>query len=179
MIGNGGGSRDTIFKASDSIYQLLTVNGDGTGNASMNVDGSSTPVKFYIQPPSDEKYTLKRMNVEVIDGSFNDALKYGGLTLGNGMRVFIENDSGLIKEYTNGFTIKRNFDWALFAGVDTPILSAPVTDALIIRWTFGKGCSDIVLDGSNTERLVVEVQDLMTGLDEQLIIVQGCRKKLS
>lgn len=177
MIGNLGGN-NIIFPPSDSIYQLLTVNGDGTGNASMNVDGSSSSVKFYIQPSVTEKYILKRMNIEVIDGSFNDALKYGGLTLTNGMRVYIENDSGLIKEYTDGFTIKRNFDWALFAGVDTPILSAPVTDALIIRWTFEKGCSDIILDGSNTERLVVEVQDLMTGLDDQLIIVQGCRKVL-
>ena len=177
MIGDGGGN-NILFPPGDTIYQLLTVNGDGTGNASMNVDGSSTSVKFYIQPPLTEKYTLKRMDVEVIDSSFNDALKYGALTLGNGMRVFIENDSGLIKEYTDGFTIKRNFDWALLAGVDVPILSAPVTDALVVRWTFANGCSDIVLDGSNTERLVVEVQDLMTGLDEQLIQVQGCRKIL-
>ena len=177
MIGNLGGN-NIIFPASDSIYQLLTVNGDGTGNASMNVDGSSTPVKFFIQPPATEKYILKRLDAEVIDGNFNDALKYGTLTLGNGMRVYVENDSGIIKEYTAGFTIKRNFDWALLAGVDTPVITAPVTDALIIRWTFGKGCSDIELDGSNTERLVVEVQDLMTGLDDQLIMVQGCRKVL-
>lgn len=176
MIGNLGSN--IIFPAADSVYQLLSTNGDGTGTVSMNVDGSSTPVKFFIQPPVTEKYILKRMNVEVIDSNFNDALKYGGLTLSSGMRVYVENDSGIIKEYTTGFTIKRNFDWALFAGVDVPILSAPVTDALIIRWSFAKGCSDIILDGSNTERLVVEVQDLMTGLDDQLIMVQGCRKIL-
>jgi hypothetical protein len=177
MIGNGG-ANNVIFPPADSVYQLLSTNGDGTGTVSMNVDGSSTSVKFFIQPPVTEKYTLTRMNVEVIDGSFNDALKYGALTLGNGMRVYVENDSGIIKEYTTGFTIKRNFDWALLAGVDVPILSAPVTDALVVRWSFAKGCSDIILDGSNTERLVVEVQDLMTGLDEQLILVQGCRKVL-
>lgn len=173
MIGNGG-SNNVVVSPSDSVYQLLSTNGDGTGLVSMNVDGT-TPVKFFIQPPITEKYVLERMNVEVIDSSFNDALKYGALTLSNGMDIYVENDSGIIKRYTNEFKIKRNFDWALLAGVDTPLLSAPVTDALVVRWTFGKGCTDIVLDGSNTERLVVEVKDLMTGLDDQLIIVQGCR----
>ena len=177
MIGNLGGN-NIIFPPSDTVYQLLSTNGDGTGNVSMNVDGSGTPVKFFIQPPETEKYILKRMDVEVIDGSFNDALKYGTLTLATGMRIYVENDGGIIKEYTIGFNIKRNFDWALLAGVDVPILSAPVTDALLVRWSFDKGCSKIELDGSKNERLVVEVNDLMTGLDEQLIQVQGCRKVL-
>ena len=170
--GNGPGGN---VNPADTVYQLLSTNGDGTGTTSMNVDGSSTPVKFFIQPPATDRYILKRMDVEVIDSSFNDALKYGALTLTTGMRIYVENDGGIIKEYTIGFNIKRNFDWALLAGVDVPILSAPVTDALLVRWTFANGCSDIELDGSKNERLVVEVNDLMTGLDEQLIQVQGCR----
>lgn len=176
MIGNNG--KTTITKPGNTVYQLLSTNGDGTGTTSMNVDGSGTPVKFFIQPSVLEKYILKRMDVEVIDGSFNDALKYGGLTLTTGMRVYVEDDGGIIKEYTLGFNIKRNFDWALLAGVDVPILSAPVTDALVVRWTFANGCSDIILDGSNNERLVVEVPDNMLGLDDQLIQVQGCRRLL-
>lgn len=178
MIGPGQSKGNTFVKPANTVYQLLTENGDGTGNASMNVDGSGTPVKFFIQPPSTDKYTLKRMDVEAIDGSFNDALKYGALTLTNGMRIYIEDDGGIIKEYTLGFNIKRNFDWGLLAGVDVPLLTAPVTDALVVRWTFANGCSDIILNGSKNERLVVEVQDSMLGLDDQLIQIQGCRSLL-
>lgn len=177
MIGNGG-NNNVIFPSADTVYQLLSTVGDGTGTVSMNVDGSSTSVKFFIQPPVTEEYRLKRMNVQAIDGNFNNANLYGTLTLANGMDIYVENDSGLIKRYTNEFKIKRTNDWALLAGVDSVTIGAATSDPLMVRWTFGLGCSDIVLDGSNTERLVVEVRDLMTGLDDQLIMVQGCRKVL-
>lgn len=175
MIGTGPGTNQILVKPANSIYQLLSTNGDGSGSVSMNVDGSSTSVKFYIQPPVTEKYILKRMNVEVIDGNFNNANLYGTITLGNGMDIYVENDSGVIKRYTNEFKIKRTHDWALLAGVDSVTIGAATSDPLLVRWTFERGCSDIILDGSNTERLVVEVQDLMTGLDDQLIMVQGCK----
>ncbi len=173
--GNGPGGN---VNPANSVYQLLTEVGDGTGNASMNVDGSSTPVKFYIQPPDTDRYILKRMDIEVLDANFNNALQYGALTLTNGMRIYVENDGGIIKEYTLGFNIKRNHDWALLAGVDTPVIGGAGSDALIVRWTFANGCSDIELDGSKNERLVIEIRDLMTGLDDQLIQVQGCRTVL-
>ncbi len=174
MIGNGGGN-NIIVPPSDSVYQLLSSNGDGTGIVSMNVDGSSSSVKFYIQPPVTEKYRLKRMNVEAIDGNFNNALDYGTITLATGMDIYIENDSGIIKRYTSEFKIKRSRDWSLLAGVDAIHVGGAGADALTVRWTFAKGCSEIDLDGSNTERLVVEVRDDMEGLEEQLIMIQGCR----
>lgn len=177
MIGDGG-ANNVIFPPSDTIYQLLSTNGDGTGTVSMNVDGSSTSVKFFIQPPVTEKYTLKRMNIQAIDNNFNNANLYGTLTLANGMDIYIENDSGIIKRFTNEFKIKRTHDWALLAGIDTIDIGNAVSDPLLVRWTFEKGCSDFILDGSNTERIVVEIRDLMTGLDDQLIMVQGCRKVL-
>lgn len=177
MIGDGG-ANNVIFPPGDTVYQLLSTIGDGTGTVSMNVDGSGPSVKFFIQPPLTEKYILKRMTVEAIDGNFNNALLYGTLTLANGMDIYIENDSGIIKRFTNEFKIKRTHDWALLAGIDSVSIGAAVSDPFLVRWTFMRGCSDIILDGSNTERLVVEVRDLMTGLDDQLIMVQGCRKVL-
>ena len=74
----------------NAIYQLMSISGDGTGGASQNVNGSVTPVKFYIQPPSDEKYTLKRMNVHGIDGNWNNASQYGalGTALAVGIKIY-------------------------------------------------------------------------------------------
>jgi hypothetical protein len=175
VIGAGAGPAGGVIVPPESaVYQLLTQNGDGTGNASMNIDSSGAPVKFFIQPPVGKKYTLKRMNLEAIDGSFNNATNYGDLTLTNGMRVYIEDDSGIIKEYTDGFTIKRSHDWALLSGVDAPSIGGAGADVLLVRWTFNNGCSPITLDGSKNERLVVQVNDNMLGLIDQLIQVQGC-----
>jgi hypothetical protein len=178
MIGNGDSNAFAPINPADAVYQLLSTNGDGTGVTSMNVDGSVTPVKFYIQPPSNKTYILRRMNVQAIDGNFNNASLYGTVTLTNGMRIYIENDGGIIKEYTDGFTIKRNHDWALLSGVDAPAIGGAGSDALLIRWTFANGCSYIKLNGSKNERLVLEVTDNMTGLDDQLSQVQGCSEDL-
>lgn len=167
------------ISADNSIYQLLTVNGNGTGTGSQNVNGSSTPVLFYIQPESNEIATLRRMNVEGIDGNFNNASQYGalGAALTNGIKVYVDvNGGALIKDYTKDITIKRNHDWALLAGVDNPVITGAGSDALIIRWTFALGGGDIVLDGSKNERLVIEIQDNLTGLTDQLAFVQGFRR---
>jgi hypothetical protein len=177
MIGNGSFGNGTTLPTS-TLHQLLSVNGDGTGATSMNVNGSVTSVKFEIQPPSDKIYQLRRMNTEILAANFNSAALYGALTLANGMRIYIENDSGIIKEYTNGFTIKRNHDWSLLAGVDSVISGGAGTDALNIRWTFPNGGSEMILNGANNERLVLEVQDDQTGLVDQLSQIQGNIKSI-
>jgi hypothetical protein len=179
MIGNG--NSDFVVNPADSIYQALSTNGDGTGTISQNVDGSITPVLFYIQPPSNEKYRLRRMNVHAIDANWNNALQYGalGAALANGIKIYVRDDSGIIKDYTRDMTIKRTHDWALLAGVDSVNIGAATADPLLVRWTFARGASDIIIDGSNNERLIVEIPDDLTGLDEQLCEVQGFRIKLS
>jgi hypothetical protein len=181
MIGNGQSSGGVVFNPADAVYQLLTENGDGTGNGSQAVNGSITPVKFFIQPPSDEKHRLKRMNVHGIDGNWSNATQYGALggALANGIRIYVENDGGIIKEYTNDIKIKRTHDWSLLAGVDSINVGGAGADPLLVRWTFDRGCSDIVLDGANGERLVVEIADDLTGLDDHLCMVQGCKGKIS
>lgn len=165
--------------ADNSIYQLMTVNGDGTGNGSQKVNGSTTPVLFYIQPSPNEKYTLRRMNVEAIDGNFNNAAQYGalGVPLPNGIKIYVEvNGGALIKDYTKDITVKRNHDWALLAGVDSTVIGGAGNDALLARWTFALGGGDIILDGSKNERLVIEIPDDLSGLTDQLAFVQGFRR---
>lgn len=181
MIGNGNTTGGVNIPVEDSIYQLLSVNGDGTGATSQNINGSSIPVLFSIQPPSDEKYTLKRLTLHAIDANWNNALQYGALggPLGNGIKIYVRDDSGIIKDYTTNVTIKRTHDWALLAGVDSVNIGSAVADPFLVRWTFDRGGSDIVLDGSNNERFVVEIQDNLTGLSDQLAMVQGFKGKIS
>lgn len=165
----------------NSVYQLMSENGDGTGNGSQNVDGSSTPVLFYIQPSATEKFTLRRMNIHAIDGNWNNALQYGALgsALTVGIKIYVEvNGGAIIKDYTNDITIKRTHDWALLAGVDSVNIGGAVADPLLVRWTFKRGSCDIVLDGSKNERLVIEIGDNLLGLNDQLAMVQGFKETI-
>jgi hypothetical protein len=167
---------EPAFLAEDAIYQALDTVGNGTGSIEQAVNGSSTPVKFLIKPPATEKYRLKRMNLHAIDLNWSNALFYGAsAALTNGLRVYKENDGGIIKEYTGNFKIKRTHDWALLAGVDATTVGGSGADPLTVRWTFARGFSDIILDGSKNERLVIEVQDDLSGLDSQVAVVQGGR----
>lgn len=180
MIGNGRVQEDLIIKPADVIYQPLSVNGDGSGNISQNVNGSSTSVLFYIQPPSDEKYILKRLTLHAIDGNWNNAALYGALggALSNGILIYVRNDSGIIKEYTEFVKIKRTHDWSLLAGVDSINIGAATNDPFMVRWTFARGSADIILNGSNNERFVIEIQDNLTGLVDQIVMIQGYLKKI-
>lgn len=178
MIGNGQ-TNNIIVKPEFTVYQPLDQDGDGTGVISQNVLGTlGTPVKYFIQPPATEKYTLKRMNVHAIDSNWNNATLYGAIVgaLANGFRIYVERDTTIIKEYTEFVKIKRTHDWSFLAGVDNVTSGAAGADAFVVRWTFGLGCSDLELDGSKLERLVIEVRDDLTTLADQIAIVQGCRK---
>ena len=180
MTGSGQNKGSVMLDPADAIYQALDTLGTGAGSISQNVNGSVTPVKFFIQPPSDEKYTLKRMNLHAIDSNWNNATFYGAIgALPNGIRCYVEDDSGIIYEYTSNFKIKRSRDWALLAGADAVSIGAAGADPLIVRWTFASGYSNITLDGSKNERFVVEVPDDLTGLDDQIAVVQGGRRKIS
>ncbi|MCK5600655.1 hypothetical protein KAR91_02230 [Candidatus Pacearchaeota archaeon] len=178
MTGNGG--IDIIIKPENAVYQALDTLGTGLGSISQNVNGSVTPVKFFIQPPSDEKYILQRMALHAIDSNWNNANFYGATAaLLNGIRIYIENDGGIIKEYTSNFKIKRTRDWALLAGADAITQGAAGADPLIVRWTFNAGATNIPLDGSKNERFVLEIPDDLTGLDDQIAVVQGGKRKIS
>lgn len=180
-LGDGGGpAAKEVIRFQDAIYQPLSVNGDGTGNISQNIDGDPTPVNFFIQPPTLEEYTLMRMNVHAIALNFNDALQYANIgALANGIRIYVENDAGIVKEYTEFVKIKRSHDWVLLAGVDSINIGGSNADPLMVRWTFELGAGNIILNGKRNERFVVEIPDDLSGMDDQICMVQGARRFLT
>ena len=154
------------------IYQNVSSNGDGTGVTDLI---GAAAADYYVIPPAGEKYRLKRMTVAQIDGNFNSAIGYGaGSALTNGITITVENGSGIIKNFTP-VPIKRTYDWALLAGVDASSIGAAGADINLVRWTFEKGCSDILLDGSKGEFLKVSFGDVMNFMTSLNIQVQGCK----
>lgn len=154
------------------IYQNVSSVGDGTGVTELI---GAAAADYFVTPPSGEKYRLKRMNISQIDGNFNAATGYGaGSALTNGIVITVENAGGVLINFTP-VPIKRTYDWGLLAGVDANSIGAAGADIYLVRWTFGKGCSDILLDGSKGEFLKVAFGDAMSFMTSINIQVQGCR----
>ncbi len=155
-----------------ALYQNVSSVGDGTGVT--NLIGSAA-ASYTITPGAGEKYTLKRLNLLEIDGSFNNANGYGaGSALTNGITITVENASGVITNYTP-IPIKTTFEWALLAGVDSAVIGGAGADPHMVRWTFGKGCGDIELNGDKGEFLKIAFGDAMNFMSAIRIMVQGSK----
>ena len=155
-----------------ALYQYVSSEGDGTGVVDLI---ASAPADYTVTPGAGEKFTLKRMNVWQVDGTFNSAVVYGsGSALTNGISITVENAEGVIVNYTP-VPIKTTYEWSLLAGVDTTTSGGAGADANLVRWTFGKGCGDITLDGDKGEFLKVSFGDAMNFMSALRIMVQGSK----
>ena len=161
------------------IEQLLSLNGDGTGET----DQTAATGAFYIAPPAGEIYSLSRINIHMHAGMNDkfDASKYGADTaLANGLLLSVKDPSSTLKVLTP-FPIKHISLWNLYTGIDILFTDFPAgtSDMAAIRWTFLKGGGPIVLDGDNQEWLELTVQDNLgaggAGLPQHLALAQGTR----
>lgn len=154
------GGDKLLVDPSNKIEQLLSVNGDGTGETEMV---NATPKGYFIAAPAGEIYVINRMNVYIEVGMNDkfDAAKYGATTaLTNGIILTVQNAFGNLKTMTP-HTIKKIGHWNLGAGIDAFYTDFPAgsSDMAAVRWTFTKGNGPIFLIGDNGEKLVLDVLD--------------------
>jgi hypothetical protein len=151
--------------------------GDGTGSHEMNVDGSTTPVNFLLQPGAGEFYSVHRMLVTVRDGKTGWAPStFGGLALlTNGVQLAFESSDGVTEylDLTEGEPIKDNAGWGGLAyDVDVKDYGGGGTDvALLSRLSFDKFGGPITI--SDSDRFRVTVSDDLTGLVSFHIVLEG------
>jgi len=145
--------------------QYLTVDGLEAGSNDMGIDGSVTPVDFYIgASPSNDRYITSLNFLVAYAASGKPYLWADGAALANGTRLFYENLSGE-RDIHEG--IKSNQD--MFRLSFSPVLATweiRHTDALndygyFISTDLTKMglSSGIKLDAGSTQRLVASVQD--------------------
>lgn len=158
----------------DAIYQFLSTDGAGGGTINANGDYSSTPTRFYIQPPQGEEWTILRMIGEIRDTNGFSAEEYGnlGAALTNGLDVRLVNPSGTIA--TLAETLKYNAEWAAKC-YDCDIKTwGTGQEILVFRWTFERDVpGGIVLNGDDGEALEIMMRDNLTGLLEHEFHVRG------
>ena len=155
------------------ILRNLTTNGLIAGTQEAAVDGSVTPVKYYIQPLAGEVYILNTVSIVVSDGTSSVGLTdYGSIPgpLTNGIRFFSEKD-GI--ETLLGLTFKSNQQLVDLGPVrdriryNSIILSA--YDFNINQYA-DRG---FLLNGNKNDKYGVIIQDDLSGLTSQTFAVKG------
>lgn len=154
-------------------FKILDTVGDGTGTIDQAVNGATVPVVFKVAPPAGSIYTFKRLNLIAAAANWNRADLYGGLTLTNGIQVYVGNSGGITMDFTEQLTIKAWPYWGLLAGSDIPTTGGVGVDSLSVRWTFAKGRGDISLDGNQGDYFAIKIQDNLSTLAYQYAMIQG------
>jgi hypothetical protein len=157
------------------VFFRLSTDGNGAGETDMAVDGSVTPVEFYVQPPVGEIWRIARSMIYIQDEKGFDVGTWGsGLILTNGHKVEIKHN-GVVNDIL-GFNLKTSGDISSIA-YDTRLDTfGNADDILVGRWTFTRAGQFIRLDGDKGDYFKVIVNDDLSDLSAQYIQVQGYKE---
>lgn len=162
--------------ASQFVDQYLTTGGDGSGSEEQTVDGSVTPVEFYITPPAGQVYLIKFMSWDMIcSSSIDSLLTYGNIApLTNGVIFAVEEVAAAvtIRGLNGTRPIRDNADLFFMGMQGTDIGNRNDANALTgytdFMQVFGSP-----LRLTEEERLVCRVQDDLTSIVSQKMLVTG------
>lgn len=163
----------------NQIYRELTDDGKPDGDPEMNVNGSVTPVPYFIAPAvnGDDIYLITRLVVHYEDNGTWSSEKFGSIAGGltNGIKVAIQNAAGDTDKVllTSLHTVKANSNWS---GVcyDSKIESVGAGNSFLsARWSFFKDTEGAGLYLHSDDRLAFIVDDDLSSLVEMSVHVRG------
>ena len=157
----------------DSIYRLLDTNGDGSGIVEAVGNYSATPTSFKISA-SEGACTIERLIIMIEDTGSFDSGRYGnGLSLINGVRVYLKNATDEVLEEFTSFPILTNGDWAGHCHDFNHFNWGTGNEVASIRWTFSKSGQPIRVRLGLGEYFEVYLNDDFTGLVKHRFTIQG------
>jgi hypothetical protein len=148
-----------------------------------NLEMATTADKYYMGPPAGEIWAISRMIMFIEDSGHGDTSDYGaGSALTNGVQLYITRggpDGTTILDLMDGGTVKTNGGWAALCfdlAITAPGAGNPGAIGIAIRYTFAKSGALVVLCGHRDEKIVMNIQDSLTGLVTQTAFIQGYRE---
>lgn len=148
------------------------------GNINIRTSGTvATPVLYTATPPEDEIWAVFRMTVNIRDtGSFDSGGYGNGPALTNGIQLRVGAPG--IPPGAGNLTpvlVRRTTDWQIYAH-DLIISNFGQGDEVAsIRWTFSKAGFPMILHGRLGQFIELRVQDDLSGLEHQYVILQGIK----
>lgn len=149
----------------------------------MLVDGSVTPVDFFVEAPQDQDLYVTRISFIVVDQNMS-LNNFGNIpALTNGVRLFYIDELG---EVDIADALQTNFDivrlcsglpsfgdgTTAFIANNVDFISEGIIPILDLKDTFGFRWGLEFRNGS-TQKLILRIQDDITGIDAMNVIVYG------
>ena len=154
--------------------RFLDTDGDGTGTIDAIADTSGAADEFLFTASA--RCIVARMLVSVSDTAGINAEEYGNLggALANGITILVRDGNDVtLMDFTGQAAIKTNAEWGAYCfDVDVKSWSnAPVNELLVVRWTFEKYGTHLILNAGDD--FVVTVNDDMDGLLSHRFLLEG------
>ena len=168
--------RNSYGRISDSgrvIIRAGTDDGLPDGEQNANVNGSITPVDFYVQPVPGETFAIKHISIEVSDSGNPGIDDYGNIVgpLANGIGFFVELDGVKFQQGTNYHSNRELMNLG------------PVTQQLdfsgstkVTIFNFDLASYDergIVIQGKKNEKFGITINDDLTTLIHHGFNIKG------
>ena len=163
--------------------EFLTDDGTPSGSSDMLVDGSVTPVDFFVEARQDIDLYITRVSFIVVDQNMS-LNTFGNISaLTNGLRLFYTDELG---EVDIADSLQTNFDIVrLCSGLpsfgdgttacianNVDFISEGIIPILDLKDTFGFRWGLEFRNGS-LQRLVLRIRDDITGIDAMNVIIYG------
>jgi len=163
-----------------SIFRYLDTVGDGSGIKNAMGDYSGAVEEFlYIAggPAATGRVDLHRLVIFVRDSGLFTADSYGALAaLTNGIEIEVrDSDDNILVDLTDGVPVKSNAQWCRVC-YDSILqdYGAAGDSYVVTRWTFTRSGSPLALKAG--DRLVVKLNDDLTGLIDHTFMIQGIQR---
>jgi hypothetical protein len=163
----------------NNLYQFLDTNGDESGTTDALGDHSGAADDYYIQPPSTEVYELARLIIFIQSTTVLASGKYGDqAALTNGIKVIIENNGTEI--LLNKVAVKTHDDWAGICFNSENLNYGNVAGkSVAIRWSFFKAERNIYLNGANSDKFILRLNDDFSNLVHHRFFMQGVKHSIA
>lgn len=163
--------------------QFMTIDGTPGGSSDMLVDGSVTPVEFFVEAPQIADLYIIRLSFIVVDQNMT-LNQFGNIgALANGVRLFYTDELG---EVDIAEALLTNFDFVrlcsgspsfgdgttAFIANNVDFISEGIIPVLDLKDTFGFRWGLELRNGS-TQKIVLTINDDITGIDAMNVIVYG------
>jgi hypothetical protein len=149
----------------NQLYRLLSLDGEVGGAVNMAIDASAQK-RFEYASPEAVRTVAHRLTIIYYGTTLRSNL-FGGLAaLTNGIKFETIGAVGeVLIDYTNGFTIQRDGDWGLLAGVDQAFSATTGNvERVAVRWTLARAGRPLWL--APFQRFRATIQDNLAALSE-------------
>ena len=155
------------------LLRNLTDDGLPEGNSNSNVNGSVTPVEFYVQPPANLQFEITGITIGVSDVGTPAITDYGNVLgpLTNGIQFFV--DRGVTRALF-GNPIHTNRELIELAPMTQRIKFAAGAEIAVYTFNaFAYSKEGIVLRGASSDKFGFIVQDNISTLVSHVMAAKG------